>query len=87
MKLLTKLFLATTLISLPFLTFAQEDENLKKGNAKEAEKKLIAGNYDEALDDFLSLLADDPQNDKLNYNVGVCYLNIHGNKAKAIPYL
>ncbi|MCD6066392.1 MAG: WD40-like Beta Propeller Repeat [Bacteroidetes bacterium] len=70
------------------LTKAQGDDAvLTKSDPKEAEKKLIAGNYDEALDDFLSLHESDPSNDKYTYNIAVCYLNINGNKSKAIPYL
>ncbi len=56
-------------------------------SAKSAEKKLLVGNFEEALDEYLNLLLIDPLNLKYNYNVGVCYLNIHGNKTKAIPYL
>lgn len=68
-------------------SFAQEEESVKKADPREAEKKLLSGNYDEALDDFLTLLNEDRNNDKYNYNVGVCYLNSHGNKTKALPYL
>lgn len=72
---------------LPLLTRAQDDETLTITDPKVAEDKMIAGNYEDALVDFLALHAKDPQNEKYNYNIGVCYLNYHGNKAKAIPYL
>jgi tetratricopeptide (TPR) repeat protein len=48
---------------------------------------MLAGNWEDALADFKELHAADPQNDKLNYNIAVCYLNYNGNKTKAIPYL
>lgn len=81
--LFTVLFLGSS-----FLINAQEDDGVfKKGDPKEAEKKMASGNYEEALDDFLGLYTEDPKNDKFAYNVAVCYLNINGNKTKAIPYL
>lgn len=58
-----------------------------KVDAYEAEQKLIQGNYEGALDDYLSLREQDPKNDSYNYNIAICYLNTNINKAKAIPYL
>lgn len=52
-----------------------------------ADQKFIKGNYEGALDDYLSLLEKDPKNEKYNYNIAVCYLNTNINKTKAIPYL
>lgn len=49
--------------------------------------KFKAENYEDALDDYLQLVADDPKNTSYNYNLGVCFLNSNGNKSKAIPYL
>jgi len=72
---------------LPFSLLAQDDETLTKTDPKLAEEKLMAGNYEEALADYLALHAKDPQNEKYNYNIGVCFLNYNGNKAKAVPYL
>ena len=74
------------LISSPLLS--QEEENiLSKANAAEAEKKMLAGNYEEAVDDYLSLYAEQPEVGKHAYNIAVCYLNMDENKTKAIPYL
>ena len=53
----------------------------------EADIKLKAENYEEALEDYLQLLTIDPKNELYNYNAGVCYLNTNINKAKAVPYL
>ncbi|MFY9309431.1 MAG: hypothetical protein WAQ28_10335 [Bacteroidia bacterium] len=64
---------------------------LAQGGAKidpyEAEQKLIQGNFEGALDDYLGLREEDPKNDSYNYNIAICYLNTNINKAKAIPYL
>jgi tetratricopeptide (TPR) repeat protein len=53
----------------------------------EAEIRLKAENYEEALEDYLNLLGLDPKNEEYNYNIGICYLNSNINKAKAVPYL
>ncbi len=53
----------------------------------EAQQKLIQGNFEGALDDYLSLREEDPKNDSYNYNIAICYLNTNINKSKAIPYL
>lgn len=55
--------------------------------AVEAELKLKAENYEEALEDYLSLISSDPKNETYNYNAAVCYLNSNINKAKAVPYM
>jgi Tol biopolymer transport system component len=54
---------------------------------KIADAKFKAGNYDEALTDYLDLLDEDSKNMEYNYRIGVCYLNTNINKGKAIPYL
>lgn len=71
------------------LTINAQDENepIKKTDVKAAEQKMLNGNYEEALDDFLSLHSEEPENDKYTYNIAVCYLNVNGNKSKAVPYL
>lgn len=71
----------------PVALFSQEDEAITKTSHKAAEEKMLNGNYEDALTDFMALHAADPQNDKLNYNIAVCYLNYNGNKAKAVSYL
>jgi len=67
------------------IVFAQEDD--KKTDPFKADQKFIQGNYESALEDYLSLLESDSKNDKYNYNIAICYLNTNINKAKAIPYL
>lgn len=59
----------------------------KKASLKAATEKFNAGNYEGALNDFLSLLPESPDDDKLNYKIGVCYLNSNVSKIKAVSYL
>lgn len=77
------LFIIFTVISA--FSFAQTNDD--KALALDAELKLKAENYEEALEDYLSLISTDSKNEIYNYNVGVCYLNSNINKAKAVPYL
>ncbi|HET6226444.1 MAG TPA: hypothetical protein VFF27_09210, partial [Bacteroidia bacterium] len=64
-----------------------QDQSSIKVEPFVAEQKFIKNNYEGALDDYLSLLEEEPQNEKYNYNVAVCYLNTNIDKTKAIPYL
>lgn len=66
--------------------YAQDQSSIKV-EPYVAEQKFIKNNYEGALDDYLSLLESDPQNEKYNYNIAVCYLNTNIDKTKAIPYL
>ncbi len=59
----------------------------QKGNPTLAMGYLSAGNYEQALDEYLFLLNQAPNDKTYNYRVGVCFLNTNINKAKAIPYL
>src|SRR4051812_3057392 len=79
-------YLLTGLISISSC-LAQPSEKEMKVISADAEKKFAAGNYEDALDDYIQLLDGDPKNELYNYNVGVCYLNTNINKAKAVPYL
>lgn len=68
-------------------TFPLSAQDKAISEPKIADDKFKAGNYDEALTDYLDLLEDDAKNMEYNYRIGVCYLNTNINKAKAIPYL
>lgn len=52
----------------------------------EAESYHLFEEYNEALPLYLELLKDQPGNAYLNYKAGACYLNIPGEKEKAIEY-
>jgi tetratricopeptide (TPR) repeat protein len=79
--------LASAALMLLLTSFTYSQDESRKVNAYDADKKFLAGNYESALDDYLTLLEKDPKNDKYNYNIGICYLNTNINKSKAIPYL
>ena len=75
-------------LSFPFALSAQtNDGSLGKVSVKEAEDKLVAGNFEDAIPDYIALHAQEPQNEKYAYDLAVCYLNYNGNKTKAVPYL
>ncbi|MCX7986714.1 MAG: tetratricopeptide repeat protein [Bacteroidales bacterium] len=44
------------------------------------------GDYREALFNFLKIWDASPENANINYQIGMCYLNIPGEESKAIPY-
>ena len=83
-KRISLVSIAILLLSANF-TFAQDEP--KKVDPFLAEQKFTNGNYEAALDDYLSLHESDPKNDKYSYNIAICYLNTNINKSKAIPYL
>jgi tetratricopeptide (TPR) repeat protein len=58
-----------------------------KQGAKIANEFFNDRNFVEALDEYLELLENTPDDIKWNYRVGVCYLNTNVDKANAIPYL
>ena len=60
---------------------------LKIGSLKQANEKFKVGNYDGALEEYLLLKENNPVDDKLDYNIAVCYLNTNIDKEKALPYL
>src|ERR1035437_5992505 len=84
-KTISFVFIAISVFIADSIT-AQKD-NGKKNNPFAAEQKFTAGNFEGALDDYISLLENDPKNDNYNYNIAICYLNTNINKDKAIPYL
>lgn len=73
------------LFFIPFVVFSQNQN--QKASLKLANDYYSAGNYENALQMYLSLLSDNANDQKLNYKIGVCYLNSNGDKGKAIYYL
>lgn len=53
----------------------------------DAEFFLITGEYQEALLNYLKLYQSDQNNANICYRIGMCYLNIRGEKIKSIPFL
>jgi hypothetical protein len=53
----------------------------------DAESWVLYEDYREALSEYLELIRSYPNNYNLKYRIGQCYLNIPGEKDKAIGYL
>jgi WD40-like Beta Propeller Repeat./Tetratricopeptide repeat. len=53
----------------------------------DAESWVLYEDYREALQEYLELIRSYPNNYNLKYRIGQCYLNIPGEKDKAIGYL
>ena len=80
-----KYFILFFFLTIVLISFSQTADI--KALSTSAEAKLKIENYEDALDEYLQLLALDNKNEIYNYNAAVCYLNTNNNKAKAVPYL
>lgn len=71
-----------------FISWTQKkDDNLKE-YFLDAEFFLAEEQYVDALYDYMELYnAGYQDNANINYRIGICYLNIPGQKEKSIPYL
>jgi hypothetical protein len=58
-----------------------------RNNFYDAESWILFEDYREALDIYLRLLQFYPTNSNYKYRIGQCYLNIPGEKEKAVGYL
>jgi Tol biopolymer transport system component len=67
-------------------TILRAQKSVIPADAHDANEKFTNNNFEGALDQYLQLLEKEPQNEKYNYRVGVCYLNTNISKKKAIPY-
>jgi tetratricopeptide (TPR) repeat protein len=83
-KIFSLLVQFITLLFLPTAATAQSNIEMKKIFA-EAESCNLFEEYE--LANPLYLLLDSPENFNIQYKIGNCYLNIPGEKEKAIPYL
>jgi outer membrane protein OmpA-like peptidoglycan-associated protein len=68
------------------LAFPQEETDLKEAFL-DAEYFMMYEEYKDALPSYLLVLESYPDNANINYRIGVCYLNISGQKDKSISYL
>ena len=69
-------------------SFSQEYQEVLKGIFLDAEYFLMDESYADALVEYQKLLPRGYENNaNINYRIGVCYLNMPGQKANAIPYL
>ncbi len=79
--LLTSAFLLTL-----FSGFSQYSKEIKRAFL-DGEYFLAMEAYRDALEGYLKVYKVSPDNANINYRIGLCYLNIPGQKEKAIPYL
>jgi hypothetical protein len=70
-------------LGISFMGFAQKDGV----DPKAAANHFQSGNYEEALDEYLTLHETYPKNMEYTYRIAVCYLNSNIAKTKSIPYL
>lgn len=66
--------------------YSQEAYKLKD-MFMDAESWFYFQDYENSLPLYLKILDAYPENHSFNYKAGICYLNIEGEKHKAIPYL
>jgi hypothetical protein len=83
-KKLDRLLKVFILVVLSCTATAQTGTKLRK-TFKEAESHFLFGEYELALPLYLNL--EKPDNYNIKYKIGVCRLNILGEKDKATPYL
>jgi len=81
-----------TLITVCFLViftaFPQQYQEVLKEIFLDAEFFLMDESYADALVEYQKLMTRGYENNaNINYRIGVCYLNIPGEKTKSIPYL
>lgn len=74
-------------VSVICLSVYPQDMKKNQETFLEAEYFLLYKAYADALPYYLSLYADMPENANLSFRIGLCYLNIPGQKNLAISYL
>lgn len=67
-------------------SFSQMQEDTKEF-FDDGEYFLAYGDYREALFNFLNITKKGVNNSNIQYRIGLCYINLEGEKIKAIPYL
>ncbi|MBN2213311.1 MAG: OmpA family protein [Bacteroidales bacterium] len=83
-----QVLILSLLCATSFISWAQKkDDNLKE-YFLDAEFFFAQEQYIDALYDYMELYNQGYQdNANINYRIGICYLNIPGQKEKSIPYL
>lgn len=82
-------FLVVLILLLSFFIQNKElySQNILKSKFVDAEYYFLFDEYSKALPMYLSILQKDSNNANINYRIALCYLNMVGQKYKAIPYL
>jgi Tol biopolymer transport system component len=81
----TRLLAFSAIMSLFYPTLEAQSAKEMRGIFAQAEAYFLYEEYE--LANPLYLLLDDDTNFNIKYKIGVCYLNVPGEKEKAIPYL
>lgn len=76
-----RLLILFAVLFFPGFASGQNDDHLK------ARTYMKYKDYNRALEQYLQLYEKDKENTEVNYNLGLCYLNINSDKTKAIPFL
>jgi hypothetical protein len=69
------------------ISAAQSDLTKQEIDLMRADEFFDQANYMQALDEYLKVQKKFPHNPDLKRRIGVCYLNLHDDKAKALPWL
>ena len=86
MKKILTLIIVCFLVS--FTSYPQKYQEVLKEIFLDAEFFLMDESYADALVEYQKLLPRGYENNaNINYRIGVCYLNMPGEKQKSIPYL
>ncbi len=83
-KIISSILRSLILVMFPYVASAQSSAENKK-IFKQAETYYLYEEYELANQQYL--LLDSPDNMNIKYKIGTCYLQIPGEKKKAIPYL
>jgi hypothetical protein len=87
-----KVLFSLLLFSLSFLGFSQnvktsEGDSVEiSGDESRADRLFFNENYKEALKEYLLILDDRPEDTKINFNTGLCYLNSDFDKIEAVKH-
>ena len=81
------LFILLQLVFMPMLSYTVMAQSASRSRKtfKEAESHFLFGEYELALPLYQKI--EKPDNYNIKYKIGVCYLNILGEKGKAVSYL
>lgn len=69
-----------------FISFGQNRQEIED-DYKDANAYYYFEDYDEALALYLKIYDHYSNNSNLDYRIGLCYLNVSGQRSKAIPFL
>ncbi len=78
--------LSLVLLLLSLSAFSQNQKDIKEAFL-DGEYFLAYDEYIDALPFYKKVYDVNPENANINYKLGLCYLNIPGQKSQAIPYL